>query len=160
MCMKTNIKLAPLRFAEALHEVYVVQGDGKKAGHVTPMRFHSNVVPHVLHFEFTVNQQNRRNGIRSIQVKQVYLDRGWRLLRDCYEEEGRLDDYEIFLDFIKACKEQRVHPQKKPKGKQEIVPGFPNRLLPKYVRDLASGATQRHAEWEPPEQVVPKAATQ
>lgn len=152
--MKVDIKVNPRRSAgDDLLPFYVVIGDGKYAGSIQTVYIHSNVECEILTSVWAANGRQRKM-LRSIDVNPDLKDRGWRLLKEVYEEEDRERDWVTFLDFQDACRAGKVRVKPTKVGENikymDAVPGFPNRLLPQYCQDLWSGAKAERELWSAP----------
>lgn len=137
--MRVNKKVSGIRsFSTDLIECHVFVGDGDAAGSVKTVRFHANVTSPLLRLEW-----ERDGGGRVTRLKSILLDsdleaRGWMLAKEAYEAEDRLDDYEVFLDYYRACNLGAAD--------QEL----PDSFLPKSVLELRSSRKLKKHMWRPP----------
>lgn len=149
-------------------KVYVIVGDGSRAGHIKTCRVSHTSKPDCLDVTYKRDGQNRACAVEAVDVTIEHHKRGWKLLADAYREEGNEKGYEIWLDFQRACEEKRVdkfqgHESAEAltlaiaegKAERQVIPGFPNRLLPKACLDLANQKAKRESMWIAPEE--PKA---
>ena len=127
---------------------YVVVGDGKKSGYVKSVRYASNMSNSVFSAQWATDGMGRRVRCKSIHMDADLSQRGWFFLKEAYEEEGGLEDYETFKGFMSACDSGQV---KAPSSKDKSpVPGFPAELLPKKVLDLHAKSAPLGGYWEAP----------
>lgn len=73
-----------------------------------------------------------------IKISFSHQKEKWVLLRDLYEQDGRLDHWEVFKDYLAARK----------KGAE--VPPFPEEFLPKEVLKRRAGEVPGRVVWTPP----------
>lgn len=76
-------------------------------GRIKPIYCTVGVEPWQLTFEWIPDQTNpeRMVGLRSVAITPAAHRAGWRLLRDLYEQEGRLDDWETFQTRLCTLKD-------------------------------------------------------
>lgn len=126
-------------YADDRVAVYVVQGDGPTAGHIKTIKFARNALPeHLLNVQWTKNAEGE-DVAAHVDVQFSLKERGWAMLADMYESEGRLDDYAVWLEFQDAIL----------RGAVSGFEDFPDELYPKKVLELRKKGFER-ARWKPP----------
>ncbi len=134
--------------------VYVVMGDTDHAGTIKPIRVsYGNSCPFVSCKWAQDGEGNKY--LREVSIPLGYVRRGWFFLESAYQDEGNTHGLKQFYDFQAACKRRRVFPEK---GDKSILPGFPDKLLPKAVRDCVKRRDKKLEAWKPEFEEAPKSA--
>jgi hypothetical protein len=142
-------ELQPLFKTQALRSlntrqpvVYVIVGDGDHAGHVKTIRCGPTQSTSLLDIKWVRKHKRNAEGeltgtfvleCQSVEMKPEMHARGWRLMRECYLDEGRPKALEAWYSFQAACRTNRSSIDT---GIGSLVPGFPDELLPKYCREI------------------------
>lgn len=125
--------------------VYVVMGDTDHAGCIKPIKVgYGQVCPYVKG-DWRDDQEGNHH-VTELRIPLHYAKRGWFFLDRAYDEEGNTHGKQQWHDFQKACKRRRAFHKK---DDDRIVPGFPDELLPKAVRDCIARRDPKLEAWEP-----------
>lgn len=133
-------------------EVYVVVGDGSHAGRIKTARVCSTVTSPM------VKVSTGSDGNTYASLDPEYERMGYKFLRDMYEAEDRLDDYDEFVsfrEFVRANHDDVARSLTK-EQKRDPEPGFPNELLPKALLDLFYNKRSEKKVWTPSKSVKSK----
>lgn len=122
-------------------KIFVVVGDGTRAGTIKTLEFRKEVSTEIL------NVENVPGGYE-IQIAAAYRRRNWCLLDDLYDQEGREEDKGRFHRFQENLA-GRGPEVIKPSYMKCVVPGFPDERLPKRVMELAQGRNPLAGVYDP-----------
>lgn len=120
----------------SLLKVHAVIGDGPQAGRIKTIFFHKNVSSPLLRVEWQT-QAGQKVGITDVRLAPEFERRGWRLLKEMYEEEGKPELYEEFLRYQEYAETGRTKRQ------------FPAELLPAGVSQIKKEAAKFDDQWSP-----------
>lgn len=149
--IRKNERVSPLRqHDEGTRPLYVVVGDGDRAGHIKTEYYAINKDPAIARIEWDTHQ-GRKVRIKAIRLDSDFEARGWLLLEEEYQKEGRMEDWQQFLDFQAACRRNQVYMDDdiRKATRNDPCPGFPTELLPKSVQDLAKRGRGPNYYWKP-----------
>ena len=135
---------APQTFERA----YIIVGDGFRAGSVKTLPY--GIQHSKSRMRVDVIRKPGCDTEYELSLSQELSERGWMFLRDAYEAEGNGSNYDEYMGFIKACHSGRVMVDNMTENqKAQIVPGFPDKLLPEVCRTMAEGRSAIGGDWEP-----------
>lgn len=78
------------------------------AGYIRTVYYERNVSPALLHIERAQQEMGRVGAIEDVNVPAALRRAGYVLLRDLYEAEGRLDDWESFQLYQRQCRKHHI----------------------------------------------------
>src|SRR5690606_4811877 len=121
---------------DGIAKVYVVVGQGKRAGQIKTLYIGRHVCPPQLVPVWGPGGQHGGN-LQEVHLKGEFQDARWVFLADAYEAEGRIDDWSEWLDYQDAC------------AKGITTAQFPEELLPQRVVDCRNAAARYKDQWQP-----------
>lgn len=149
---KLNIRYKGLQdISDKMVPLYVIRGEGDRAGHIKTEYVGPNKDPHFARCFWDIDPNGRRIRLTDAVVHPTYAERGWRLLQDEYEKEGRLHDWGQFQEFQRACRagKLKLSDAEKNDMRNDPCPGFPTDMLPKYCQDISDREKGPGSKWRP-----------
>jgi hypothetical protein len=122
--------------------VFVMIGDGARQGAIKTVPFSRHKKSSLLTVEAVPGRGY------DVAVKAEFRHRGFRLVKELYQAEGREKDYERLVEFMKHAKASGRSIIKH-KYKDCVLPGFPDSLLPKKCLELAADRGRSGAVYDP-----------
>lgn len=128
--------------------IWLVIGEGPRAGQIKTINFDYNVNSPLLDVKWVKRGLGRV--LKEIRVDGDLYERGWRMLEECYENEGMTEEWGTWLEYQQALRAGRVRsPMYGETGEKLRVD---ESLVPRYVLNLrAKAGDVPGGEWQPPE---------
>lgn len=134
---------------------YVIVGDGKRAGTIKSIPYRRETHSPIL------SAENTGDGYIRIRVHAAYARRGWKLVDDAYKAESDLtakvggktlkrdECQKRFHDYMRLMRGAGNARIRHKEMMNNIIPGFPDEMLPKYCRELAAGRDPLSGMYDP-----------